>query len=935
MNQTDLDAVVKFGEEIINPKEGVIIFEPDIEVSSESFITLFDLIKGDPNSPLEVGIVNLLPRIIINTWPDLKDCQKAETKAKLLEKCSLTFHEKSISRFADSCIAVYKFSGHKWDKLVDFIMNEGNNELNGFMFVRFMSTATSDFIKDNNQKIIDKIVSLLPVSSISVQTGLITILSVIDSRKALAENKELYSLLWSTILNIFTVEPNRIGFLSPLINEIFMNAQECSKTEAVSNAIAAITDLKSSEPILQLIPFLNTDDLFALLQKLHSFAQEFISINNEIPKDLISAIDSVNLEGITKEKAVPIIDFIKPKLDEPAGLALLAPFAAHIADVFGKDALFDIVRNSLKDTPIKIALGLAIFECISGYSEALKLELPDDLMYSILTLFSHDEQFIRNAAYSTISSLIENNVFIFEDQVKELLKVYPNINSNDLILFFKQLRRLLRVEGISPEVVHLLFKFSMDLLTSNKDKLSSVLSQSLSIICAVASQECDELVLNEIKTLFPISISLLKSDLSETFVYSSRALVLFTYLNPQFCRRSVLAVLPRIIQISTGECETNPKIMGNVAVAMASILVCLEVKKDFGKCLEIIKKFVNSNEQHLINDASTMAEILRSTQDEKLNFDILDILLTIAIQEKSNEILNSLLNAIRKIIKSYPVDKEKILPLLRLLVSGGHPIYDRKPPSMLTDKSTKIYSFLMECCDKYSDLIPEISYSVIQWFTDSPLFMTRAFIPLVSCIVANKTITGDDAKSLIKVFINKMSGSEPDVDELILGNIIMLLQEDSTLYNIQKLTEQLIIYWKDTKGDEISAWRAQVGSGILVMCSLGGDVSKDLVQDILACYPFDEEFGKCREMSEAIVKMFDSPDKKWEEMNPTFAKSFADLLVKPQDKLDEYSLPRELILEMKRVLKTIIRSCPTIEREITRSFGKNRQLQNRFKSVLK
>ncbi|OHT06616.1 hypothetical protein TRFO_25286 [Tritrichomonas foetus] len=936
MQQESLDKITKFGQEIITPEEGVIIIEPALELNAAQFMSIFDLIKGETSSPLEVGLVNLLPHLLVSLWMSFDENTKSSIRSKLYEKLSLNFHDKAVSKFADACIAVYKFSGSNWSELIEFIFHKEIVPLTGYLFVRLMSSVDGEFISTNIDNIVKKLVSLFPTSSISVQTGLIVILSIIDTAKALKENKELGNLLFTALIRIFTEEPDRIDFILPLIADIFESAPEVlnEKYEILSTTIANITSEKSAQPILHLIPYLCLEDLSSLLEKLYILAEKFLADKNELPKDLISSIDEAPLEAITDPAIENIIEFLKPKLDNPAGLALFAPFAAHIGEKFGEKELFNVVEGCIKESPIKIALGLAIFECISGYSEDLPFELPDDLMYKFLDLFGHQEEFVRNAAYSTISSLIVNNIFIHTDQTTALLKVYPNIKPEDLVLYFKQLRKLLRVEGLSDEVVESLFEFSMEHLKSSKD--NNVLSQCLSVICAIASQEGgDDLVLGDIKTLLPIAVSLLKSDESSAFVYASRALVLFTSLNPSFCRRSVLALLPRIFQISTGEFETEPKVKGNIAIALASILVCLEVSKDFGRCIEIVDNFVQTNEVHLVTAASTMAEILRSSRDEKLNLTIFEILSKTAATTKDIESLNALLNALRKIIKNYKVEESNVLPLLRLFISGAHPIFERRPPSMFTDKSTKLYSYLTEVCDRYNNLIPEIAPSVIQWFTDAPLFMYGVMLQTVTYLVGVKAIQNEDAKTLMKVFISRMSGQKADVDEVILGNILMLLKQDSTLTDIQNLFEQLKDYWKDTKEDELSGWRAQVGSAILVMCSLGADADAELVEDILSDYPFDPEFGKCEEMSEAIVKMFDNPEKKWEKLNGSFAKIFSDVLLLPKEKFEEHAISPEIVTDMKRVLKTIIRSSSIIEREITKGFGKNRQLQNRFKALLK
>lgn len=947
-----LDSITQFGEKILNPNENEIIFEPQFDATPDQLPVFIDLIKNEKDSAQVVGLINLLPRVLVTVWEYLNEEQKSQVCGKLSEKFSFDFNEKSIGKYADSCISVYKFSLFKWDGLINFIFSDNTDPLTGYLFVRLMSAVDGQFIKDNLNRIVDLLVKLFSNSSCSVLTGLIVILSIIDTKSAINEHQELVNLLWGALFKIFEEEPDRITFILPLLSEIFTSVPEIRDitVDIVSNKISTIDNSDNAQNLIKLLPFLNLDDLTSLIAKLLSLADKFIKENNEIPKDLISDIDESPLDSLTEPAICKIIDILKPQLDTPAALTIFAPFAPHIAEKFGEKELFGVVEKSIQETPIKIALGLAIFECLSGYSDDLPFDLPDALMFKFLNLLVSDEEFVRNAAFSTISALIENDIFIHTDQTKALLKIYPLINQRapnreDLILFFKLLRKLLRVEGVSEEVVTELFDFSMENISINskrpKEEEESAyfyMSQCLSIICAVASQEADELVIQEIPTLLPISIDILNSNHPDFLVYASRTLVLLTSLSPKDSRRKVLSLLPRLFQISTGEFETSPKIKGNIAVALASIMVCLDVKKDFVKCIEIIQHFADSHEPHLVTAASTMAEILRSTKDNDLNFAIFDILSKLAMTTKEGEQLNALLNAIRKIMKNYLVPEEKVLPLLQLLISGAHPVFGRRPPSMYTDKSTKLYSYLTEVCVRYEDLREQITPIAISWLSSSPSFMLSVSLQLITYLVTEKVIKADseNAIELIKILVNRMGGNQKqDIDEILLGNILILLKDKNQIYDIQKLAEQLKIDWQDTKEDEISGWRAQVGSAILVLCALGADADKEMIEDILSDYPFTPEFGKCEEMSEALVKMCDNSDNKWENVKPAIAKSITDVLLLPKEQLEQYNIPQPLVVEMKRVLKAIIRSSSIIEREITKSFGKNRPLQNRFKNLLK
>ena len=116
---------------------------------------------------------------------------------------------------------------------------------------------------------------------------------------------------------------------------------------------------------------------------------------------------------------------------------------------------------------------------------------------------------------------------------------------------------------------------------------------------------------------------------------------------------------------------------------------------------------------------------------------------------------------------------------------------------------------------------------------------------------------------------------------------------------------------------------------------MGENVEVDVIKNILSFYPFDPEFGRSNSMSNSLITMAKDESKRWESIEIDIAKSFIKILLLKQEVLAEHQLEKDTITEMKNMIKTTLRKHNGLEREITKGFGKNRQMQNRFKSLLK
>jgi hypothetical protein len=399
-------------------------------------------------------------------------------------------------------------------------------------------------------------------------------------------------------------------------------------------------------------------------------------------------------------------------------------------------------------------------------------------------------------------------------------------------------------------------------------------------------------------------------------------------------RRPTLALLPKFFSLAV-DAKIGSKAQSNIAVALSSILMSMEVTKDYKRIIDIAKGYLGTTDVHLIMAATAIAEIMKSCGNSAAMLDIYQTIAGLAIGSHNREVFNGMLEALRKILKVNAIPETETAPLLSAILSGAHPIFERKPPALFTDKDTQIYGFLKSVALRYEHRAAEICNVVLRWLRDAPLSMLPVFLELVEFLVNKKVVQGDAAKELASFLVARISGQKDNLDEILVGIIVMLLKNDPTVLDKDTFVSRLLLYWQETREDELSGWRAQVASGILDLCALGAEMDEDVVVEILGDYPGEPVFGKCNDMSRALIALTEDQSGKWTQILPAAAQSLTAVLVLTKDEIQQLQLEPETVTAMKLALKRLLKARPDIAKEIRKHLGKDRATLTRFDAVLK
>jgi hypothetical protein len=272
---------------------------------------------------------------------------------------------------------------------------------------------------------------------------------------------------------------------------------------------------------------------------------------------------------------------------------------------------------------------------------------------------------------------------------------------------------------------------------------------------------------------------------------------------------------------------------------------------------------------------------------------VYELLSHVAVSMRDLKILNAMLVTLRRIVK-LRVDGCNGISVARPFLIGTHPIFNRRPPAAFHERKTEIYKFL-SIVDS-----PDVEVTLLKWFIEAPYSMVGVYLEAISKL----RFSADLHAQWANAFSSKMSDATPCLNEIMLGFLMRIVRVDHGAIDIDFLVSQLS-YFLGEVGDQELGWRAALGTAILELCSFGGEMTEDVIQEILADYPFSQEFGKCEDASVALLAMLNSG--KWDELKAAVAVSFTRVVTMSTAKLKKFDVSPQLRADMRDMALIIFR----------------------------
>jgi hypothetical protein len=667
--------------------------------------------------------------------------------------------------------------------------------------------------------------------------------------------------------------------LTPGLTELFERANSPDRIpQAVTLLLDSLTDdVEITRPLLRLIRYLPIEPIRILFDKLRLIIE-----HKECHLEIIGIIydegcSSDPPENIFKELAA----VYKEDSEDDSSLAIYAPLAAVASDY---DILDEIINPR---SPLRVQIALKSCEYMANDNVSLDFEPSEDVLDTILELL-HDSMIeLRTSAFSCLSSLIENDVFIEPDDIEELLATFPEILVEDYPTFFKLLQTLINVD----ELDHLSLEKVVDFAYLNLRVHNRLIRDSLKILKWTAEAE-ESYVKCVVDDILPFALQLLDSSNEKEFGTAVNSILLYLSLEPE-------AVIPfvdlnKLLHIA--ETHENERIKGKAGILFAA----LETRTGKDESVRIIDDFVCSKSLRLIRSAGEMGRFFRTSSR------VYQILSQAAMTIRDSKVLDTLLIALRQCLKVKLPGCDGI-ELAKTFLSGTHPIFNRKPPAAFHNRKSQIYRFLALV------QMPEVERTLLNWFTEAPFPMMGSHLEAISKLTFSTNLYA----LWVKTFTRKMANSTPYLNEIMLGFVMKIIRIDHSSIDIDFLVSQLTYFLEEVNDEELG-WRAALGTAILELCAFGAEMDEDVIQEVLSSYPFAAHFGKTREATVAMIVMVNSGQ--WDEIKAAVAVSFTQALTMSMTSLKDHDIGIELRNEMLEMTTTIFNEDQRIRKGALEAF---------------
>ena len=934
-----IEKITLFGKEIINSDKAnsSTVVVPKIEVTADETISLINQLKNEQNSEYDVGFYNIADKIISENWEKMNDSQKNQIRDQFLKATKTQINQKASNRFAALCVKIYVLSENNWKELLDFVFSiEDISIIKIKIFVRLLSSVEEDFMKEHFNQIVAFLTKSLPIATPALKDKLINVLSNIDSELAFETEKTLLDIFMESLFAIMKEEPERQELIIPVANTIFVQSPKAAEIvpKSLTDAIMNIKDIESAEPILGLFPVYNAESIIALVTKLIALAESMIKENKCLPVDLLSLIAESPIEKLSESVSEALAQFFQTILEttaSAANVAIFAPLAAQVADIYGKDKFLSIVNSCFKGTDIQLCAALYIYQSVSEYMDNLSFDFPQSVLTQIFQYFGNPNEQVRASAFTAARKLLENKFEFDQETCQALFDSFSSIPDNDFVKFFKVVREAFRAETNDAALAQCGIPFALEGINANKSQPNKV-AEYLSIFANIANSDPD--VLEEhCETIVSTAMQLMKSDNISTYKYASRALL--GLLSFEDVRPKIFSLLPRFSQLVSKESTLPAQVQGNVAAAYASIVIGAQIDKEIPKIVDIAMRFVSSNDKYLISAGSLLAEMVVEMVKLDVARQLFATISEAASTTQETESLNNLLEALGTIFEKSRVEQKAVIPLFDLFVKGEHPVFNGKPIFMFHDKDTNICAYLKNCVTRFPELGEQAATMASKWFSMAPAQMFPALLDVLTTVVEMKKVEGENFDILAESLFQRIGTTHnDDLDEIIITTLLELVKEKPEAIDPQRFVSKFIILYEAIDQENPSPLNACISAAILDMCAYGAYVEHDTIKDILLIFPGQPDDDVAEEMGSSLVKMMTTSDK-WNDLKPHVATVLSSVLLKPQEEYNKYGFEKETTLGMKKLLKSILQANKELERSIIRSFNKNRSLQNRFSKLMK
>ena len=871
-----------------------------------------DALASSTDESFAVAFLDVVPVFVTGNWKSLTLNQITSLKSDLLRVCNKQFSTPIAHQLTNFVSIVMRLLDGNWPEIHSFVLSEARTgEVVGFLISKIVKQTDASILVQNRFKLLDRIISMFRKVSRALQLRL---LRAICDLKMSTLKEEFLVTFWKMVNVLLPDIGDDVPILWRIVKDLFACDEQCKRE---------LPAFESEEQFVRFIPLITCfgpQGLEVALNRIIEIASRSRQAGNfplEIGKNIRAACDM----GVAPELQTAAVALLKKNSANSdlraATVFAVLPFLPHA--IHEDTKLEDIGVTWFSD----FTSGVGFDQMLWLYSVILMLEklrickmVPPNIETTVLTMIQSTNVSVQRVAYMAMKTMFENFIISTYDQIKPLFDCYNNLGIEQKCEFVNCLTSLIDNGGFDAAMLQPIIEFVRTSVRVCNDIM--LMSAFMSLISAMGTISA-RIVASFVKEMLPLISNVISSNRPTAIPAAAQLLSTFVAVQPALSRRTLASCFPKMVTFV--KAEENAKERGLVGESIAEIVDGHFKKRELSPTVAIINSFLTSNNKDLLISGANMCTIMLKTLNRSSVVQLFACLARAAIRTSDENVLNIVVEAMRKLMK-YQVSPNQviIMHLAYWLISSSHPIFEKQPIWNWICAKTSIFTFITGAIEKYPKSFAPLTPILVLICQNSSDEMFTLIFDSVAAAYGVGLVKSLPSERLYEVCYRDVFNQH--------STVALTYVIENVTDKIANFTARLCEEWTSIQNQQ-TLWHCAVSDSLFKLSARRQKVDLGILQLILEEFPFKPEYGYTESLCVSIMEAFEN-NHDLEPIELTLLKKFSDFFLLEQSDFLSYHINYDTQMNMKTLMRTIYSKNKHYEREMSKYYGGNKAKINNF-----
>ena len=589
-------------------------------------------------------------------------------------------------------------------------------------------------------------------------------------------------IMWRNMMEISEQRRETFVLILPLLFQYAQDHASLAKVppKYVLDAIKAIKmEDEQTWAVIRLMPFLQVERCFELLQTAMALFREALAKNRKIDRKFLDVFADVVFDGADKKKVSKIAHHISENIQDPEYLICFAALSKPlIGYARGLLNMIDLPGFS-PPRQQRTAFNVYFRECAEAFNlEGVRFDRSMAFTFLLNGVVGESEAVAEDSS-KTLGKLLEAKVLMDEKFAETFLKAFKSVKNPKF--YFKSMAKFVRfADKEHSGVIELIHAFVSEKLTGS--------NHGIKPYCLM--------VLPEFACHNPAWLNTMAGAIEDEIRWILGDKSLYGIVSPFFV---TVAKHPGILRNSFIDkcvcvlyeglqCDSSH----HLAVDLAILLSLGYRETDKGKLSAYLKTV---DVAALVKHVTEVIVAAKGNLDEPVACEVFRMLKDLALTSKSYHKAVLALKGMSRLLKFYRIPMDDSLPVAQSIMSGELAILYKCLPYTLQPPEKTFFSYVSAFVSRYPDESGTICKTLITWVKATPFSGIRHILKALRIAASKQAIDTTSATALVEILGSVITALCPaDID--LIESIVLTLKEiwslDQNIPNIDALIDALL-----------------------------------------------------------------------------------------------------------------------------------------------